>query len=91
MGGIYKHMFEPDAPGQVGRFAATDIYESIDAELERVVKPMRRRGGYFPSLDHAAYWAVGYGPYKYYSGKLTEYGKANAFSRVYKKYEENPL
>jgi len=85
MGGIYKHMFEPSAPEQVGRFCTADVYEAIDRELERVVKPMRKRGGYFPALDHWAYWAVGYQAYRYYSDKLLEYGKANEVHRSFKR------
>ncbi|MCL2518106.1 MAG: hypothetical protein FWF15_06030 [Oscillospiraceae bacterium] len=81
MGGIYKHMFEPAHPGQVGRFKTTDICEAIDAELERVVAPMRKRGGYFPSLDHAAHSAVRYKHYKYYSERMMDYGKANTVKR----------
>lgn len=43
MGGIYKHMFEPEEPAlpvQIGRFNSTDVHRAIDEELERVVKPM---------------------------------------------------
>ena len=58
MGGIYKHIFEPANPGQVGRFETTDVHKVIDEELERIVKPMRERGGYFISLDHWAYWGI---------------------------------
>jgi len=83
-GGIYKHMFEPDAPSQVGRFDTANVYEAIDQELERVVGPMRKRGGYFPALDHGAHYYVDYMPYKYYSEKLIEYGKANVVNRVFK-------
>ena len=77
MGGINKHMFEPAAPEQIGRFNTNDVYSAIDMELERVLTPMRKRGGYFPSLDHGAYWAVDYGAYRYYSEQLYKYGKAN--------------
>jgi hypothetical protein len=78
MGGISKHMFEPDAPEQIGRFNTTDVFKAIDAELERVVAPMRKRGGYIISLDHGAHWAVDYKPYRYYSDRLYDYGKANS-------------
>ena len=83
MGGIYKHIFEPNAPEQVGRFNTTDVYEAIDQELERVVKPMRMRGGYFPALDHWAYWNIDYEAYKYYCDKMFEYGKANSVHRSF--------
>ena len=45
MGGIYKHMFEPEHPAQVGRFSSSSLFEVIDQELERVVAPMKRRAG----------------------------------------------
>ena len=83
MGGIYKHMFEPASPGQIGKFNTSDVYQAIDQELERVLTPMRKRGGYFPSLDHWAYWAVDYDAYHYYSEKMREYGKANTVLRTY--------
>ena len=76
-GGIYKHMFEPCSLSQVGRFNTTDVHEAIDQELERVVAPMRKRGGYTPSLDHWAFWGVHYNDYRYYSERLYDYGKAN--------------
>ena len=82
LGGIYKHMFEPGDIAQTGRFKSADVHQSIDDELRRVVKPMRKRGGYFPSLDHAAFWGVTYDGYRYYSDQLREkYGKANTVQR----------
>ncbi len=83
MGGIYKHMFEPADPAQVGRFRSTDVHQAIDDELERVVKPMRARGGYIAALDHWAFWNVTYDGYRYYSAMLSErYGKANTVTRL---------
>jgi len=84
IGGIYKHMFEPASPGQVGRFTTNDVYEAIDIELKRVVEPMRKRGGYFPMLDHGAQGAVDYQGYKHYSERLYEYGKANTINRTFR-------
>ncbi|MFC1713611.1 hypothetical protein ACFL6S_08085 [Candidatus Poribacteria bacterium] len=81
MGGIYKHMFEPGDPAQVGRFKTTNVYETIDEELERVVKPMVKRGGYIAALDHLAFWGTTYDGYRYYSQKLEKYGKANVVTR----------
>ncbi len=82
MGGIYKHMFEPNDPAQVGRFRTTDVYEAIDHELERVVAPMAKRGGYIAALDHWAFWGTSYRGYCYYSERLAErYGKANQSTR----------
>lgn len=86
MGGIYKHMFEPGDISQVGRFKTTDVYQEIDFELDRVLRPMRKRGGYFPSLDHAANQSTSYAGYKYYCDCLTQkYGKANQVTRKFKK------
>jgi len=82
MGGIYKHIFEPGDPAQVGRFKSTDVHEAIDAELERVVKPMRQRGGYFACLDHWVFWGVKYDDFRYYCRRLREkYGAANRITR----------
>ena len=81
MGGIYKHMFEPGDPAQVGRFKTTNVHEAIDAELERVVKPMVKRGGYIAALDHLAFWGTTYDGYRYYSQRLEKYGKANVVTR----------
>ena len=82
MGGIYKHMFEPGHPGQIGRFATNDVQKAIDEELDRVVRPMRERGGYFPSLDHWVFDGVGYDDFLYYCEQLTrQYGKANSSTR----------
>ncbi|MCL2664288.1 MAG: hypothetical protein FWE82_01620 [Defluviitaleaceae bacterium] len=85
IGGIYKHMFEPNDPSQVGRFATTDVYEAIDLELKRVVAPMRKRGYYVAALDHGAHHAIEYPAYKYYCEKMYEYGKKNVVTRTFKK------
>ena len=87
MGGIYKHMFEPNDLSQVGRFKTKDIYEAIDQELARVVGFMRcrsgGRGGYIAALDHWAFWGISYRGYRYYSDQMTErYGKANSATRL---------
>jgi len=81
MGGIYKHMFEPNAPAQVGKFNTRDVREAIDQEMKRVVEPMRKRGRYFPALDHGASYYIDYPDYKYYCEKMTGYGKANRVTR----------
>lgn len=84
MGGIYKHMFEPGDIAQVGRFKTTNVFEAIDSELERVLPPMIRRGGYFPSLDHAANPSTTYPAYRHYCDRLArDYGKANRVTRVF--------
>jgi hypothetical protein len=88
MGGIYKHIFEPGDPAQVGRFTSTEVHSVIDEELERVVKPMIKRGGYIAALDHWAFWGTTYDGYRYYSQRLTEkYGKANQVNRFGKNHE----
>lgn len=81
MGGIYKHMFEPGDPAQVGRFKSSNVSETIDEELERVVKPMIERGGYIAALDHWAFWGTNYDDYGYYTQRLKRYGKANRSTR----------
>ena len=83
MGGIYKHIFEPGDPTQVGRFQTTDLCEAIDRELERVVSPMRARGGYIACLDHAAHVGTTYAGFRYYCDRLMERnGKANRVTRM---------
>jgi uroporphyrinogen decarboxylase len=82
MGGIYKHVFEPGSLTQVGRFETADTRREIDIELERVVKPLRKRGGYVAGLDHAVHRGVGYRDFEYYCRRLSErYGKANRSTR----------
>jgi hypothetical protein len=50
----------------------------VDAELERVVRPLRARGRYFPSLDHWVHPGVRYRDFLYYCRRLEEgYGKSN--------------
>ena len=82
MGGIYKHMFEPGHPGQVGRFRTNDVRDAIDDELERVVGPMVARGGYIASLDHWPFAGTPHDGFRYYCDRLAErYGKANRVTR----------
>jgi hypothetical protein len=82
MGGIYKHMFEPGSLTQVGRFETKDTRREIDRELQRVVEPLRKRGGYVAGLDHAVHRGVDYEDFAYYCRRLSEgYGKANRATR----------
>jgi len=82
MGGVYKHIFEPGSLSQVGRFETTDPRREIDKELERVVKPLRKRGGYVAGLDHTVHKNVGYRDFAYYCEQLVaKYGKANRATR----------
>ena len=81
-GGIYKHVFEPGSPTQVGRFETQDARREIDRELERVVAPLRKRGGYVIGLDHAVHEGVRYADFVYYCDRLAaSYGKANRATR----------
>jgi uroporphyrinogen decarboxylase len=82
MGGIYKHMFEPNDPAQIGRFKTTDINEAIDTELKRVAEPMTKRGRYIAALDHWSFWGTTFGGYKHYTERLLDYGKANTVTRL---------
>lgn len=81
MGGIYKHMFEPGDPSQVGHFKSTDYKKVIDEELERVLKPMTKRSGYIAALDHWAFWGTTFEGYKHYCKRLWDYGKSNVSNR----------
>jgi uroporphyrinogen decarboxylase len=82
MGGIYKHIFEPGDPAQVGRFESADVHDAIDGELERVVAPMVARGGYIASLDHWPNVNTTYEGFRYYCDRLAKgYGKANRVTR----------
>ena len=82
MGGVYKHVFEPESLTQVGRFETKETRREIDTELERVVKPLRKRGGYVVGLDHCVHRGVGYTDFAYYCQRLSEqYGKANEATR----------
>ena len=82
MGGVYKHIFEPESLTQVGRFETKEARREIDTELERVVRPLRKRGGYVVGLDHCVHRAVGYTDFAYYCRRLSEqYGKANQATR----------
>ena len=50
--------------------------------LERVVKPMVKRGGYIAGLDHFAVPGTTYDDCRYYSQQLSEkYGKPNRVTR----------
>jgi len=83
MGGIYKHMFEPNHIAQAGRFQTHDIHEAIDTELKRVVPKMKKRGRYFPAMDHAVNEATHYADYRYYTNQMdTLYGAANQSQRM---------
>jgi uroporphyrinogen decarboxylase len=82
MGGIYKHIFEPGDPAQVGRFRSDNYRQAIDDELQRVVAPMVKRGRYIAALDHWAFWGTTYEGYRYYAEQLGRYGKANRVTRV---------
>ena len=64
-GGICKHVFEQEG------------LAPIDAEVERVVKPLRARGRYFPSLDHWVPRGVPLAKFTYFHQRLLGHGKAN--------------
>ena len=66
-------------PGNIDPF---DVHQAIDKELERVVVPMRERGGYFPSLDHWVFKGVRYVDFQYYCRQLEiKYGVVNQSTR----------
>ncbi len=45
---------------------------AIDRELERVLVPLFRRGGYLPSMDHHVPPEVGYEDFRYYVQRVRE-------------------
>ncbi len=48
--------------------------EAIDAMLERIIPPMRARGGYIPTCDHGVPEEVPYKDYLYYRKRVVELG-----------------
>lgn len=47
---------------------------AIDRYVERVLPPMRRRGGYIPTCDHGVPEEVFYEDYLYYRKRCVELG-----------------
>jgi uroporphyrinogen decarboxylase len=47
---------------------------AIDAHLERILPPMRARGGYIPTCDHGVPAEVPYRDYLYYRRRCVELG-----------------
>jgi hypothetical protein len=48
--------------------------EEIDAMLERILPPLRARGGYVPCCDHGVPEEVPYADYLYYRQRCVELG-----------------
>lgn len=48
--------------------------EAIDAMLNRIIPPMRERGGYIPTCDHGVPEEVPYADYLYYRRRIVELG-----------------
>jgi len=48
--------------------------KAIDAMLERIIPPMRARGGYIPTCDHGVPEEVPYKDYLYYRKRVVELG-----------------
>jgi uroporphyrinogen decarboxylase len=48
--------------------------DAIDAHLERIIPPMRARGGYIPTCDHGVPPEVSYENYLYYRKRCVELG-----------------
>ncbi|MBN2583768.1 MAG: hypothetical protein JXL80_11940 [Planctomycetes bacterium] len=69
LGGFWKHCFERDG------------LAAVDAEFLRVVEPLRRRGGWFPSLDHWVHQGIPLEKFRYYCRRLQECGKANRMAK----------
>ena len=47
---------------------------AIDAFLERIIPPMRRRGGYIPTCDHGVPEEVSFDNYMHYRRRIIELG-----------------
>jgi hypothetical protein len=56
--------------GGIDKRALAEGPEAIDAELDRVAKPLLSQGGYFPILDHYAPPDISFQNYLYYKVKL---------------------
>jgi uroporphyrinogen-III decarboxylase len=48
-------------------------HKAIDHELERVLPPLFKRGGYLPSMDHHVPPEVSYADFQYYLERIREY------------------
>ena len=47
--------------------------EAIDREVERIMPPMVKRGGYFPTSDHGLPWEVSFENYLHYRKRMLEF------------------
>ncbi len=50
--------------------------DAIDAHLERIIPPMRERGGYIPTCDHGVPAEVPYADYVYYRERCVKLGES---------------
>jgi hypothetical protein len=48
--------------------------KEIDEHLERIIPPMRERGGYIPTFDHGVPAEVSLADYRYYRKRIVELG-----------------
>ena len=60
--------------GAGGRSVLAKGTREIDAMVERIVPPMRARGGYIPTIDHGTPPEVPYANYLHYRRRLVELG-----------------
>jgi uroporphyrinogen decarboxylase len=58
--------------GGIDKRALAKGRQAIDAELQRVLLPMKRRGGYVAGLDHSVPSDVSLENHRYYAKRLLE-------------------
>ncbi|HQH74545.1 MAG TPA: uroporphyrinogen decarboxylase family protein, partial [bacterium] len=60
--------------GGIDKRVLAEGKEAIDAFLERIIPPMRERGGYIPTCDHGVPEEVSYENYLHYRKRCVELG-----------------
>jgi len=60
--------------GGIDKRVLSKTKQEIDAYLERVLPPMRERGGYTPTCDHGVPEEVSYENYLHYRKRCVELG-----------------
>ena len=60
--------------GGIDKRVLADSKKAIDAHLERILPPMRERGGYIPTCDHGVPEEVTLDNYLHYRKRCVELG-----------------
>jgi hypothetical protein len=71
LGRQYPHLV---MSGGIDKRVLSKTKQEIDVYLERVLPPMRERGGYIPTCDHGVPEEVSYGNYLHYRKRCVELG-----------------